>query len=609
MFCKQCGHSIADGMMFCPACGTAVEAATVEMTQVVAEESAVAEPVYQPVAEPVYQPVAEPVYQPVQKAKKGKKGLIATIVAVVAVVALAAVAILTPIKNVFIGLMPAEKHMQYVYANAAKTLGEDVGEVYGTVLSKTDASNATSGTFELQLASTLMSQIESMIGVELGDLNKVAIDYAIVIDKDNECGYTLALKLQDKELLTLKMYLDLESGEAVIEVPDILEKPIKVDAIDPEELTSVDAALLTNLNTESLLDENYISELIPRLIRVSFEQITNVQRGKEAFKADSVEQTATCFDAYVTTQTVAKMANAVIEELKNDEGLKDAIIGFCDDNAKLLGDVEGDEIYDSFTEALMDGQEELMDVEDDKELFSFKTWVDGANDIIALEMTMQDGEIFIGKAMDGEEVGYEISATDGDTEMLSIVGEGTEKKDVLAAEFIVEVEGEEYIKLVVEDYDLKKAEEGYLNGVFTLIPGKALTEMESMIANAALKITTEMSENNAELIVDVQMQGASLGTIRLTAGIDEAADVTVPSGTIDAEDVTADMIDMQAILDKLEDAGISEEMINSLTAMLMGGSADSSDDYSGDYDDYSGDYDDDDFYGLYEDALSYDDYL
>lgn len=557
MICKQCGQSVPDGIKFCPACGVAVEAES----------------------------VAEPVAAPVVKAKKkGKKGLIAVLVSLVAVAALAAVAVLTPLKNIFIGLMPAEKHMQYVYAEAAKGFGEDIGEVYGTVVTQQNASGAASGTIELKVSSALMSELESAIDVDLGDLNKIAIDYAVAADDDNEFGYTLALKLQDKELLTLKIYMDMQSGEMVMEVPGVLKKPIKVEAFDPAQLATANANMLADIKTDSLPDSAFVSELIPQLVRAAFTQIEDVDRSKKALEVGEVEQKATLLKAEITMETVAHMADAVLEELKNNKKLEQAIIGFCDDNAELLGDVDGDEVYKAFADAMDEGQDELKDVDDDEELFTLETWVNGKNDIIALSVSAEGAEIFIGKAANGDKVGYEISVKSGDREMLYIGGEGTEKNDVLDAEFAVKVEGEEYVKLAIEGYDLKAAEEGYINGVFTITPGKALAEMESLIANAALEITSSMSENSGEMLFDVQMQGASLGKLRLTVKADEASDVTIPSNGVAADELTSDMLDAQALLDKLENAGITEDMINSFAAMLMGSSDDAySENVYGDY--------------------------
>lgn len=570
MFCKQCGQAVSDGVKFCPACGTpvAAEQAVAEATVPVAQEPPVT--------------VAEPVAQPV---KKSKKGLVSALVAVAAVVALVAVAVLTPIKNVFIGLMPAEKHMQYVYADAAKDFSEDVGEAYGVVVEKPDASNAASGTIELRISSALMSRLESAMDVDLGSFNKIAIDYAVAVDTETEVGYTLMLKLQDKELLTLKLYLDAESGEMVMDIPGVLKKPVKTEAIDPSQLATVKANSFAEMKTDALPDETFVRDLIPQLIRVAFEQVTDVERSKEVFEAGDVEQKATCFEAEITTQTVAEMADAVLEELKDNKTLKKAIIGFCDDNAELLGVTDGEEVYDAFTDTLKEGQDELEDVEDDTELFTLKTWVDRRSDIIALEVEADDVEFFIGKATDGDKIGYEISATSGSKRMLYIVGEGTEKKHILDAAFTVEVEGDEYVKLAVEGYDLKQAEKGYLNGVFTLTPGDTLTEMESMLSGAALKITSTMSEDNGAFVIDVQLQGVSLGSLRLTAGADKEADVTIPDNAVAMDELTADMVDVQALLDKLEAAGLTEDMINSLTAMFMGGSADAYADsaYGGEY--------------------------
>jgi hypothetical protein len=483
---------------------------------------------------------------------------------------------LTPLKDLIVGLMPANKHMQYVYSQAANDIGADFGKVYGAFVTS-ESTGAASGTMELQVSSALMSQLKSATGVDLGKFNKVAIDYAFAMDGDNELGYTLGLKLQDKELMTVKMYLDMQTGEMVMDVPGVLKKPIKVEAFDAAELNEAQINAMSQVNMESLPDEAFVSELIPQIIKAAFKQIDKVERSKQAFEAGGVEQKATCFEAEITMETVAKMADAALEEIKNNDKLQDAIVGFCEDNAKLLGDVDGDEAYDAFVEAIEDAQDEMKDVDDDEELFTLKTWVDNKNDIIALCIEIDGGEIFMGKATDGEKVGYEISVTEGKERLLYIGGEGTQKKDILALDLMVEVEDEEYVKIAIEDYDVKKAEEGYINGTFTVTPGKALAQMEPMLASAAVKMTVKMEGESGELIFDVQMQGASLGTLRMTVKSDSKTEVTIPSNAVDMESFTFDMVDVEALLNKLEAAGIDEDMLSSFGEMLMGGS---------DYEDY-----------------------
>ncbi len=525
MLCPKCGQPLEGDISVCTACAG----------EQPIEESAVA------------------MSMPQDEAKRGKKRKIAVIAAVVAVVALVAVAILTPLKNVYFNLLPADKQMQYVYANVAQSVGDNFGDIYGELLEEpSEKAVAIAGAMDVQFTATATELLKDATGIDCDTLNNATINYAYNLDENKQIGYALTVSTHDKSVVTVRVYVDLNTNEMVVEVPTILSVPIKV----PLELSVSDE--WRELNFAALPQETFVEELIPRIIKVALLQIEDVERGKEEFTAGGVTQRATCLTVNIDQKTVIRVADAVLEDLKNNPELKKVITDFCAGNKTLFDNADSEKLYDAFIRALNETQQELADVEDNQELFTVKTWVNFKNDILALAITAdaQGEAFFAGKAKDGKDVGYEVRAEQNGKTLLALTGTGTEKRHTLHADFLVEANGLPYLRFSVTDMDMKKLRDGQLNGEFTLSAGDELVAQAALLKDVAIKVGVQSAEETAKITIEALRGESSLGTLNLTAGEGTVRDIVMPSEAVAIENMTADMLDKNKALQVLEDIGL-----------------------------------------------------
>ncbi len=562
MFCKKCGQPIADGVKFCAACGEPVPK-TVDVAEV-----------------PVAEPMAETPAVEATPKKKGKKALIAVIVAAAAVVALAAVAIFTPLKNVFINMMSADKHMQYVYANLAEDAAGGFGKVYTVALKQEATAQAATGTMELQASEDVLKALASEADVDLSGLNKISVDYRIEMDAQQRCLWAMGLKLQDKELAKLNLYIDIKNNKAVIEIPDLLKKPIEIplDMADMSGASVLTMNSFENIDRQSLPDESFIQEIIPRLAEVALAQITDVERESDEFTAGGVTQSATCLTAKIDAKTALRMADAVLEELKVNESVKEVIINVVDENEDLFGrTADGEDMYDTFVDALggvqdaLDEEKDDLSAEDKKQAITLKTWVNFTNDILAVAVEFDGSELFYGMATDGNKLGFEVSGRDSSEVLFEVKGNGTLTKGMLNADFVVSANGGEVLKMTVADLNLLGLKDGLINGTLTFVPGGALVTEAPMLKNGALKFTVKTTAESAEMTVDVLMQEKAIATLKLTETTAESKGITMPTDAVTVEEFTEDLLDAEAIMKRMK-----EVLPEALLAQLggMGGDAD-----------------------------------
>ncbi len=582
MICAKCGQNMDENMKFCPNCGADVSA--VETTPV-AEATLLVEatPVIESMPVVAAVPLVTPPQPPVKK--KSKKGWIIAGVSVATVVALVLVCIFTPlisvIKNTWVNLFYSpEQRMAYVYTSAADDIGEGIADAYGAVVNPANEEvSAVSGTIEVEVSSELMSMIPD-IPAWLKSINKVAIDYAIEWDEDSQIGASLTAKVKGAELATAKLYADVATGDMVVAVPGILTKPLKMNiaevfypvsiyknndsadssmqAVAPTAQSTDMYQMLQSINFDALPSEEFVQKFISKIAKAAFAEIKDVEKSEDTFEASGVSQKATCLKAKITPETLINMASAALKAVKDDKDTEKVIVDFIDANKTLFDGMSGEEAYDAIAEMLDETIDELgdLDVNTDNSL-TLKTWVNFSNEILAIEADVEGAIVFIGKAQDGKDVGYDAYVKNGDYVPFRISGKGTEAKNKLNVTLAAYAEGEEYVKLTVKDLDTKQLDNGYINGEFKLQPGEALAKEMPELKDFALRFVFEQSEKSAKMTADVLMNSVSLVTLRLTNALGEAGDVKLPSDAVSAQDFSEDMIDLNALMERLEQTGLT----------------------------------------------------
>ena len=300
------------------------------------------------------------------------------------------------------------------------------------------------------------------------------------------------LGLNGKEIVSASITLD-GNGNYYFSIPLLTgDKSIKITSEDIKELYGTSDDLMSS---SSILDvvyednfyEDFLKaipseEVFGKLLNKYFEIIVNNlgEATKESadLTIDGVTQSCTLLKISISETDVVNAAKAVLTEAKSDEEIKKTI-------KAVAAEFTEEDIYPEFIDAVNEALEEIEEFNNAKEKSEseseetvyYKAWVDNKGNIIARAIEAEDGKFFYGSVKDGSDVAVDVYFEEDSVKEFQFSGKGTLKTGKLNGDFVLEVEGEEYAKINVKDFDLaalKKDKVVY--GEFTFSLGSYLAD-------------------------------------------------------------------------------------------------------------------------------------
>ena len=625
MFCKKCGAQIPDESKFCTTCGAeitskaapteAVEAPTEaveapvevvetpkEETEAVVVEEATTVAVEEPIV--VEAPVIEEQaisFEPQETPRKKKvlPKILAIVLAVAVLLGAAVFVFKDRMTGIVMSLMPAEKQLKYTYTRFAENLSNNFAEDYAIALEKIGKPYSGEVTLDAEVSEDLISELVGDIDLSV---NKASVVYQLQNSGENLTGLDFGIKVGETLLANFEAYADLENKELILAVPEIIDGAVKLDLeelMDEDDLEQFKTiqSLSSSENLKKLLPkEELVKTILPKVVKAALAEVEDVEKGKSEFKAGDVTQKANCLEIEITYEVLAKMAIGALEEIKENEDVKEYIeqaAALLEEYSDELVDngYDFDDLYDDAIDAIDEIIEELYDVDEDEELCTLKTWINSKFDIIAIEVEIPDEEatIFAGMANDGKEWGYEVSVSFEEEEVFLLTGNLELEKDKLSGSFDIGYEDEHLATIEVKDLDALKLRDGYLSGKAIVLFGAEINEEienETGIARPVILIEFETEKEKVSYTVTVSSENETLFSVGMKVAVSEGADIDIPESTTTDIEEWVQNIDTEEILDRLSKIGFTEDMLSSIVGEVMG----SDEDYDDSYDDYDDDY-------------------
>ena len=497
---------------------------------------------------------------------------------------------------------------------------------------------ASSYAASIEESQALVSGMQSDISLKIEDSGRSLLGFVAPFDiswlnditlantvsfTDGKEGLLMKVLLNDNQICSLEYYLDPESQDVNMRIPELSDKYFKTNLkeaadqqasnieSDIEELTpddtdvdiptdnfasaysdsiSLSASLMSDLSS-ALPEASVIETLLDKYGSMLFDNLTEGESSQETLTAGDISQDCTVYEGQISSEDAVKTATELLEAAKSDSDIESILNTW---NDKLSSD---ENLYESFTTAVDKGLNALKDTDtsdSEDSYLSTKIWVDENGRIAGRALEIQEGDtttpiLTWQMPENGSDFGYLLTIASDDINTYSLSGSGQIDGDKLNGTYELSLADSISAIIEVKDYDTVSAKEGNLNGNYKITFPSSDTDNEddyysSILENFALVLDLNSEKDSGSVALSIENAGSTLGTLSITGGAGEAVEIPDLASLKDVYDANnnddmnayAATLDFTSIMDNLSKAGVPDEVI---TYILSGGSAteDSSD--------------------------------
>ena len=497
---------------------------------------------------------------------------------------------------------------------------------------------ASSYAASIEESQALVSGMQSDISLKIEDSGRSLLGFVAPFDiswlnditlantvsfTDGKEGLLMKVLLNDNQICSLEYYLDPESQDVYMRIPELSDKYFKTNLkeaadqqasnieSDIEELTpddtdvdiptdnfasaysdsiSLSASLMSDLSS-ALPEASVIETLLDKYGSMLFDNLTEGESSQETLTAGDISQDCTVYEGQISSEDAVKTATELLEAAKSDSDIESILNTW---NDKLSSD---ENLYENFTTAVDKGLNALKDTDtsdSEDSYLSTKIWVDENGRIAGRALEIQEGDtttpiLTWQMPENGSDFGYLLTIASDDINTYSLSGSGQIDGDKLNGTYELSLADSISAIIEVKDYDTVSAKEGNLNGNYKITFPSSDTDNEddyysSILENFALVLDLNSEKDSGSVALSIENAGSTLGTLSITGGAGEAVEIPDLASLKDVYDANnnddmnayAATLDFTSIMNNLSKAGVPDEVI---TYILSGGSAteDSSD--------------------------------
>lgn len=545
---------------------------------------------------PKPEPVAAPapafsVSAPASEKPKKKKGIGGKIaLAVIAVLLVVAIVLAVVnwdgiVRTVKRATMEPTDYAVEVEKKSAAKVAKNLATAYDTALQTTDISDISTQTqATIQVSDSVTAILEEILGQEGIDLALNWID-DISLDadanmKDGKMSADIGVKLNGSHLLTLSAAWDLETQIMWIGIPELSNAYLEMDMEEVlgEDLsdfypTMLQAQELYSQMVEALPTGAELEDMINRYIGIILDQMKDVEKTEETVEVDGLEQKLLVMTAEFSANDILDAATALLEEARDDEQVKDLLVGF----AEIAGE-DAASIEEYYTEGLDEMIASIDDAREDApkgKFLTLETYLDSKDNIVGRTVTVstegQKVKVSYITVTEGDKFAFEADVADTAT----VTGSGTIKDGKSTGEYVLEMMGVEYLTLKTENF--YTTDSGAFSGTFALYPESALLDemdLDSSIlqmigSNVGIQVSLDTTIETPSASFGILAGSTELISIDVSSKTGKAGSIALPEVTVDVNDDAAgyawlEDLDLDTVLKNLEKTGIPSEYMDSI---------------------------------------------
>lgn len=503
-------------------------------------------------------------------------------------------------KDPYAGVSDAEYIQKVEKENLAGAISS-LTEIYGA-LGKANPGAATEDNSKVEMDIQIGDRIINMLEESYKNATGSEMDFSFLTNlgmdvemsmKGDLMKYDLTALLNDKKVISATMFMNMAQLVGYFAIPELNEDFVKVDmnamggmggstmpdfsgsAMAPSfgagSAVMAPTAIIKMLPQimEKLPSEEVFAKLLNRYIDVILANLKNVTRSTVTLEEGGLKQTCTKVSTKIYEADAKEMAKAILNTALTDQELKQAVDG--------ISEIAETDLYPTFKQSI---EQFLASINADTDLdtencIELITYVDSDHNIIGREI--------YGFDRDGAVASYytitsgEKFAFKAEVQGVALTGNGTEKKGATTATYTLNVAGTNYVTLEVEDF---KATETELTGTVRVEPSAQLLSLffgsTSGVPFADLALELQLATDG----ITAKMLGNDALIVSIAMKVKEATGgkIELPSDAVDMNNTLAMQnwmanLDVDALLNNLQTAGVPAELIEMLLMIMSGGVA------------------------------------
>ena len=440
-----------------------------------------------------------------------------------------------------------------------------------------------------------------MVPYDISWFDNVKLSVDATMENSSQAS-TMGLYLNDSLVCSMEYYLDSVTQDIYMKIPELSDAYLKMNMKDVMEAQAAAAEEMAEEGTEeseaftqaysnsmeiSMAIAGDLEKYLPgadaaetilnRYGTILFDNMKDVEGTADAMNIEGVSADCTLYEGQLTDADAQALLTQVLDTAKSDKELEDLLKTW----ETSIPDCEN--LYQKFQDGIEDLTAELSEKGSEGDSYiSSKIWVDENNKIVGRQISLsEDGEdtpliTWKNPIKDGN-FGY-VFQIDADGSTIALTGKGTIADSILNGTYQFEMDYTPYASIEVSNYDTSSAQEGYINGDYTLSFIASGSEDSSMAMLENFQLIMNVAEQPLESAVNLSITsaGASLGSLNITGK--QGDKVETPDLTslekvyelTNEEDMTAyaSELNMDTIFTNLTNAGMPQEILD---ALLSGG--------------------------------------
>ena len=485
MICKNCGEQLEENAKFCTKCGARTDMDGAANANINAGAANMNVNPSQFSVNPSQFTAPFPSGEAAVNTHKSKLPVIIAVILVIAAIAIAgAVAFLALTGNSSkAGSMSPQEYFQYV---ETKSLDESTGttsSAYKCYYDIMHGNASSSQVITLNVEKPLQDLIKSYVGMDMSWLKSISLTCD---------GYINGGDITAKGNIGLNGVgvLDYDSAISTADQAVLFRLPSISDAYLATPLntaTNYDPTAFSKM-ADMLPDQQRINNIVKRYGDILVKDITNVEKTTADMTVGSVTQSCTRLDANINAETAKKLAQDVAASIKSDNDL----IAIIDSAITASGQkgLSSAEIVNQISKTLENVANSSTGSSGTSAIYTIYT--NGNDEIVGTEISVNTGSgspVPVVKCLAPVSGGN--SALDFEIYMgqynLSLTGTGNGSDTSHSGKYTLALNYENLLDIDVENYNIKDAAKGEINGSFTL---KLADGAMDLIRNASSDIAS-----------------------------------------------------------------------------------------------------------------------